>query len=95
MDWFFYVLGMAGALLTSTSWIPQIVKGIRTRQLRDISTAMLVVFGCGTFCWLIYGVGLGDWIIIGANAWAFSNIVLLLTLKLWFRAAPAEPNQAG
>jgi MtN3 and saliva related transmembrane protein len=95
MDWLFYGLGILAATLTSGSWIPQIIKGFKTRQLGDISTMMLGIFGLGTGCWLTYGIWLKDWIIIGANAWTCSNILMLLVMKVMFRNKKPEPEPSA
>ena len=83
--WIFVVLGLLGAILTSTSWLPQIAKAWRTRSLTDISWATLGIFGAGTLCWFFYGLFREDWIIIGANAFISVCISTLLFMKFTFR----------
>ncbi len=85
--WIFVVLGFFGALLTSTSWVPQVFKAFRTKRLGDLSWLTLTVFGSGTLCWLFYGIYREDWLIIGANAFITVNISTLLFLKLLYRRA--------
>lgn len=82
--WIFVTLGFFGALLTATSWVPQVLKGWRTKSLADLSWLTLGVFETGTFCWLAYGVFRDDWLIIGANAFIFVCIALLLMMKAVF-----------
>ncbi len=88
--WIFIVLGFFGALLTSTSWVPQIVKGYKTRRLEDLSFAMLGVFGAGTLCWLFYGLFREDWLIIGANSFISLCIGSLVVMKLLFKLHPSD-----
>ncbi len=84
-DWIFVGMGVLGAVLTSASWIPQIIKAVQSRQLRDLSWAMLGIFDLGSFCWLIYGIHRTDWIIIGANAFILTNVTSLILMKAFFR----------
>ena len=85
LGWLFVLLGLGGAVLTSTSWVPQVIKGYRTRRLKDLSVATLAIFGTGTLCWLAYGVYRHDWLIIGANAFIAVCIAVLLVMKALFR----------
>lgn len=78
-------VGVLAALLTSTSFIPQIVRGYRTKSLGDLSWGLLLTFGTGVLCWLLYGLHKQDMIIIGANAFTFSNIAILCAQKFAFR----------
>ncbi|MBI2870785.1 MAG: SemiSWEET transporter [Candidatus Omnitrophica bacterium] len=76
-------VGCVAATLTTLAFIPQVVKTWRTRRTQDISLAMYAVFTFGVGLWLAYGVLLGEWPIIAANAIVliFSAIVLVLKIK--------------
>lgn len=80
------MVGVLAALLTSTSFIPQIVRANRTKSLGDLSWGLLLTFGSGVFCWLLYGLHKEDPIIIGANTFTFSSIVVLCAQKVVYRA---------
>lgn len=80
-EWLFVLLGLFGAILTSSSWIPQIFKTYRTKSLEDLSWATLLIFGTGTVCWLFYGIFKIDWLIIGANIFTGSCIGSLAIMK--------------
>lgn len=77
-----YVGLLAGAL-TSTSFVPQIVKGWRTKQLADVSPVMCIVMILGLVLWLAYGLARGDPALIAANA--VGLVCSSTLLALWWR----------
>ncbi len=81
MDSFWQGIGALAAILTSTSFIPQIIRGYRRKTLGDLSWGLLVTFGAGVFFWLLYGLYRDDPIIIAANAFTLSNILVLIAQK--------------
>ncbi len=88
--WIFMTLGFFGALLTSTSWVPQIIKGWQTRRLDDLSWLTLSAFCVGSLCWLAYGLFKEDWLIIGANAFIICCILSLMAMKASFSAGDRQ-----
>jgi MtN3 and saliva related transmembrane protein len=78
---------LLAAFLTSTGFVPQIIKGFQTRHVKDVSLMTLVFTAVGTFCWAIYGFSLGDMIIIIANIFTCSTVVVLMLMKVLYRQA--------
>ena len=81
MEW--KIVGILAAIGTTSGFIPQIIRGIRTKRLDDVSPVMYLLLIFGLSLWLSYGIHLGDMIIIAANAvaLAFSVFVLILRYK--------------
>ncbi|MGR3301306.1 MAG: SemiSWEET family sugar transporter [Candidatus Scalindua sp.] len=79
MEW--KIVGIIAAVCTTTGFIPQIIRGIRTKKLEDISPIMYVLLIIGLSLWLSYGVHLKDVIIIAANAAALVLSVFILILR--------------
>jgi MtN3 and saliva related transmembrane protein len=75
-------IGGFAAILTTVSWLPQAVKTITTRQTRDISLWAQVLLIVGIGLWLIYGVMIMSWPLIGANIVTFVLIAVILTMKI-------------
>ena len=77
------VLGLLAGLVTSAGFVPQIVKGVRTKHMGDVSLWMPIVLAAGMGMWLVYGIHMRDVAIIVANviAVAFNLIIILLKLK--------------
>jgi MtN3 and saliva related transmembrane protein len=76
------MVGYAAAILTTLSFVPQALKSWQTRDLSGVSLAMYSLFTLGVALWLVYGVMLGSWPIIAANAITLALAGVVLTLKL-------------
>ena len=50
------LVGSLAAACTTISFVPQVVKVYRTKETRDLSLLMYVIFSAGVFLWLCYGV---------------------------------------
>ena len=75
-------LGYLAATCTTLSFVPQAIKTIRSRDTHGISLGMYVVFTAGIVCWFGYGIALGSWPMIVANAITFVLAAIILGLKL-------------
>jgi MtN3 and saliva related transmembrane protein len=77
------VVGYSAAFLTTVAFIPQALKSWQTRDLSGVSLPMYSLFTLGVALWLAYGIVLGEWPIIVANAvtLALSGAVLVLKLR--------------
>lgn len=75
-------IGFAAATLTTLCWLPQALKVLRDRETRAISLPATVAFMAGIALWLIYGIAIGDWPLIGANGISFALMVPILAMKL-------------
>jgi len=79
-DWL--MLGFLAGLLTTVGFIPQIIKGYRTKRMEDVSLLMPLVLGAGMLLWLFYGISLENLPIILWNAIAFALNIAVVGLKL-------------
>jgi len=79
------LLGMAAGFCTTASFIPQVIKTIKSRHTRDISLLMYIVLTLGLFLWLIYGLFRKDIPLILANSISFSFSFVILFLKIRHR----------
>ncbi len=78
-------IGTVAACLTTASFIPQAWQTFRTRDVSGISLGMYSLFTVGVGLWLFYGLLLGAWPIIIANAITFSLALAILLMKLRYR----------
>jgi MtN3 and saliva related transmembrane protein len=79
------LLGALAGVLTTTAFVPQVVKTWRSRSAGDISLGMLLTFCTGVFLWLLYGVFLQSWPLIAANGVTLSLASVLLVLTVRYR----------
>ena len=82
------VLGYLAASLTTVSFIPQVVKTLRTGDTSGISLRMYALFTGGIALWGLYGLLTGDGPLIVANAITLVSAGLILDRK--WRAYCAE-----
>jgi MtN3 and saliva related transmembrane protein len=80
----FTVLGFAAGTVTSIGFIPQLIRGYRTKTLHDVSYWMPLVLASGMLLWLLYGFFRNDIAIIVANSFGVSCNILLITMKKWY-----------
>jgi MtN3 and saliva related transmembrane protein len=76
------LIGYAAAALTTGSFLPQAILTLRTRDTRGISLAMYGAFTAGVALWLVYGIALGEWPIVVANAVTLVLAATILGTKL-------------
>ena len=84
MDTIVLVGYIAGAL-TTVSFVPQVARAWRLKETRDLSLAMLLLFGVGILLWTFYGIWTGSMPIILANVITFLLILVLLGMKVIHR----------
>lgn len=80
-------VGVAAALCSMGSFIPQAAKIIRERDASSVSLPMYVVTVIGFSLWSAYGMLLQSWPLIVSNLVSLSLSGLVLVLKLRDRAA--------
>ena len=72
---------LAGILILS-GWVPQIIKGYRTKRLNDVSSYLMICIFAGAVLWLVYGIEIDDVYIIGVNVAAMFLTMTVLSMKL-------------
>ncbi|MGD1075695.1 MAG: SemiSWEET transporter [Thermodesulfovibrionales bacterium] len=80
-DWI-TTIGLLAAACTTLSYLPQVVKIIRTKHTKDISLLMYLILGTGLFLWFVYGLLLRDLPILIANGITFVLSLGVLILKM-------------
>lgn len=79
---FIELVGSAAALLTTGAFFPQAIKTIRRRETAGLSLVMYLMLVCGVSLWLFYGILLGSWPLILANAIVILPQLAILILLL-------------
>ena len=75
-------IGYLAATLTTVAFIPQAWLTWKTRRADGISRGMYVVFTLGVALWLVYGLVIGAWPIVVANAITLALALFILGMKL-------------
>jgi MtN3 and saliva related transmembrane protein len=76
------LIGITGATLTTLCWLPQAIKILRERDTRAISLPATAAFTVGIGLWLVYGLALVDWPLIGSTSVELALMSVILGLKL-------------
>lgn len=76
------LLGYGAATLTTLSFLPQALLTLRTRNVAGISLGMYGAFTLGVALWLAYGLALGQWPIVIANALTLLLASVILVMKV-------------
>ncbi|MBI5401604.1 SemiSWEET transporter [Candidatus Wolfebacteria bacterium] len=79
------VVGFLAATCTTAAFLPQVIKTIKTKQTKDISLLMYIVFVTGVAAWLAYGILINKTPIIIANAVTLLLASQILILKIKYR----------
>jgi MtN3 and saliva related transmembrane protein len=73
--------GSVAALLTTLSFLPQVIKTWSTGSATDFSWIWLVSFAIGLFLWFVYGLALGSLPLIAANGVTLSLVLAIVFVK--------------
>ena len=76
------LIGSSGAALTTLCWLPQALKTVRERETRALSLPATAGFTGGMGLWLIYGLAINDWPLIGSSAATLALMAVILAMKL-------------
>ena len=82
MNW--ELFGLAAGAITVSGFIPQIVKGYRTKHLKDLSYMMNALLCLGMGMWLVYGINKRDVAIIAANIAGVTFNIALMAMKYYY-----------
>lgn len=86
---------VAGATLTTCSFVPQLLRLWRSRSAHDFPRGMYAMFIAGLLLWTIYGVCISAWPIVIANSVTALLAMSILALKAHFERPGALHSSAG
>jgi len=75
------ILAIVAGVMILSGWVPQIIKGYKTKKLDDISKYLMILVACGAFLWILYGIEKDDPFIIGVNVAAIALTMIVLSMK--------------
>ncbi len=79
------IIGLLAALLTTTSFVPQVYKTWKSKSADSLSLTMYLAFFVGIILWLVYGIHLKSLSMIIANSITAFLALLLIVFKLKFK----------
>lgn len=75
-------IGLVAGMLTSIAAIPQVIKTLKTRHVRDISIWQPLLLAFGVALWMVYGILINDFPLIVANITPLICNVVLTGMKI-------------
>ncbi len=87
------ILGLFAGACTTLSFLPQVIRTLRTRHAGDLSAAWLLIFSVGTAAWLIYGLLSPDFAVAAANGVTFALVLTLVVAKFTTTPPEAPPDE--
>lgn len=78
------IIGLVAAVLTTSSFIPQVIKTKKTKSVENLSLSMYLTMFTGVVLWLIYGLYINSVAVILANAVTAVLTLMLLNYKIRF-----------
>ncbi len=76
------IIGLIAAFLTTSSFVPQALKTLKTKDTSSISLSMYILFTLGTLFWFIYGCASQNLPVILANGITMILASLILSYKI-------------
>ena len=76
------IIGLTAATLTTTAFIPQVVKSWKNKSASDLSLGMFVIFCSGVLLWLVYGILNKDAPIILSNTVTLFLSLAIIVMKI-------------
>ena len=76
------IVGTLATICSTTSFVPQAWKVIRTRDTSAISKRMYAITVTGFSLWLAYGLLLGQWPLIVTNGVCLALSAFILVMKV-------------
>ncbi len=87
------VIGIVAGILILSGWVPQIVRGYKTKRLNDVSAYLMILIFAGAALWLVYGIALDDVYIMGVNIAAMVLTMIVLSMKLKYEKATQTASE--
>lgn len=79
------ILGLLACFLTTGAFLPQIIKTIKTKETKDISLTMYIIYLIGVMVWFVYGFMIMEVAILVGNTFSFIFGAIMLYLKLRYK----------
>jgi MtN3 and saliva related transmembrane protein len=82
------LVGISATIFAVSSTVPQIIKGIKTKKMDDVSVWLIMALITGLSLWVVYGIAKNDTVIAGGNSVGVSLNGILLLLKIKYSRNP-------
>lgn len=81
----FEIVGFIAAFLTTISFVPQVYKTWKTKEVADLSIVMYLAMFAGVGLWLVYGIHIKSPSMVVANSVTMLLVFLVIIFKIRYR----------
>ena len=82
------LIGAIAGTLTTISFVPQVMRVFKTRQTRDISMTMMLLFSLGVAMWVAFGYLVDSMPVVWTNAMTLVLALTIVAAKVRFDRGP-------
>ncbi|MEK9657906.1 MAG: SemiSWEET transporter [bacterium] len=75
-------LGILAATCTTLAFLPQTLRIFKTKQTKDLSLMSYVIYVIGLVAWLMYGIGIHDYVLMIGQSVALMLGLLIISFKI-------------
>jgi MtN3 and saliva related transmembrane protein len=79
------LIGLGAAVCTTSSFLPQALHTIKTKDTKGISLSMYALFTFGTLLWLLFGLFSNNLPVSIANGITFILAIIILAYKIKYK----------
>ena len=79
------IVGAAGGIVSSVTFLPQVIKIWKTKSAKDLSMGTLLFLVLNVSLWLLYGIFTNLYPIIITNGIVLSMVFIMVYFKLTFK----------
>ena len=79
------LVGAAGGIVSSVTFLPQVIKIWKTKSAKDLSMGTLMFLVLNVSLWLLYGILTNLYPIIITNGIVLSMVFIMVYFKLTFK----------
>lgn len=79
------IVGFVAAFLTTSSFVPQVYKTWKTKEVADLSLVMYLAMFTGVSLWLVYGIHMNSPSMIVANSVTMLLVMIVIVFKIRYR----------
>jgi MtN3 and saliva related transmembrane protein len=79
------IVGLVAGMLTTISFVPQVIKTWRSKSAKDLSLVMFLLYCSGMLLWTTYGFMLNELPLILWNIITLALSLVILFFKIKFR----------
>lgn len=80
------IIGIVAAVLTTSAFVPQVIKTWKSKDVEGLSLTMYSVFFLGIVLWLVYGILIESIPVILANVVTAILAFILVFFKLKYKS---------